>query len=47
MWGCAYFEKSQGIFPYLKSTILDKGQHMIHPKWKLAVNLANLGMEKC
>ena len=21
--------------------------HMIHPKWMLAVNLANLGMEKC
>ena len=47
MWGCTHPKESQGICPYLKSAILDKGLHMIHPKWKLAVNLANIGMEKC
>ena len=47
MWGCAHLKESQGICPYLKFAILGKSLHMIHPKWKLAVNLANFGMEKC
>jgi len=31
----------------LKSAILDKGLHMILPKWKLLVNLTNLLFGNC